>query len=431
MPDAHGRAGGLRGLRQPAASPRRAAAPSSCPSAARRDSWPRCSRPRSSTSPWGSPRCPVDVLRAPGALLLPGPPPLRGARPLRHRAAGGRDALAFAPRLSRVYLSSLSPSARAAGVLSVSSEANDAQGVRERYLRTHLKRSVLAAVACCVPILAAYTHFSWRLSQTQERVKRFEETVQRMRDQGQEVSGTVVQEQVLAAGQSMDVLYQAMSLLAAAALQLPGRARRPAPAVGARHPGGPPAPRPGALPQAAQPLPPRTGGLSCWPRSTLRGTRRWASSSSPACAAAPRWTSSSKDGAAPPAAVAALERSAPGSPPSTCSSPWWRLRPHQRRALAGALHRQRRRLGPAGPSASRSRSRAQLEPWLVPPQAAAGAAARSVPGALRAGAAGRGAGVAAGGAAPAPGPAGRQRTAHATLPRVLGSARAPPRPAWT
>lgn len=119
--------------------------------------------------------------------------------------------LAYAPRLSRVYLSSLSPSARAAGVLSVSSEAHDAQAVRERYLRNHLKRSVLAAVACCVPILAAYAHFSWRLSQTQERVKRFEETVQRMRDQGQEVSGTVVQEQVLAAGQSMDVLYHAMS----------------------------------------------------------------------------------------------------------------------------------------------------------------------------------------------------------------------------
>ncbi|MCY1078688.1 type VI secretion IcmF C-terminal domain-containing protein [Archangium lansingense] len=119
--------------------------------------------------------------------------------------------LAFAPRLSRVYLSSLSPSARAAGVLSVSATANDAQAVRQRYLRTHLKRSVMLAAACSLPILAAYAHFSWRLTQTQERVKRFEDTVQRMRDQGQEVSGTVVQEQVLAAGQSMDVLWRAMS----------------------------------------------------------------------------------------------------------------------------------------------------------------------------------------------------------------------------
>ena len=119
--------------------------------------------------------------------------------------------LAFAPRLSRVYLSSLLPSARAAGVLSVSAEANDAQAVRQRYLRNHLKRSVMLAVACSVPIVAAYAHFSWRLSQTEERVKRFEDTVQRMRNQGQEVSGTVVQEQVLAAGQSMDVLWRAMS----------------------------------------------------------------------------------------------------------------------------------------------------------------------------------------------------------------------------
>ncbi|HEX8704163.1 MAG TPA: type VI secretion IcmF C-terminal domain-containing protein, partial [Myxococcaceae bacterium] len=119
--------------------------------------------------------------------------------------------LAFAPRLSRVYLSSLLPTARAAGVLSVSAEANDVQAVRQRYLRTHLKRAAIAAAACCVPLLAAYAHFSWRLSQTQERVKRFEDTVQRMRDQGQEVSGTVVQDQVLAAGQSMDVLWRAMS----------------------------------------------------------------------------------------------------------------------------------------------------------------------------------------------------------------------------
>jgi type VI secretion system protein ImpL len=60
-------------------------------------------------------------------------------------------------------------------------------------------------------MLAAYAHFSWRLSQAQERVGRFEDTVQRMRDQGQEVSGSVVQDQVLAAGQAMDTMWRATS----------------------------------------------------------------------------------------------------------------------------------------------------------------------------------------------------------------------------
>jgi type VI secretion system protein ImpL len=115
--------------------------------------------------------------------------------------------LAFVPRLSRVYLSS--PSARAAGVLSMSGEAHDAQALRRRYVRTHLKRAAMVAVACSLPMLAAYALFSWRLSQARERVGRFEDTVQRMREQGQEVSGSVVQEQVVAAGQAMEGMERA------------------------------------------------------------------------------------------------------------------------------------------------------------------------------------------------------------------------------
>lgn len=117
--------------------------------------------------------------------------------------------LAFVPRLSRVYL--FSPSVRAAGVLSVPSEAHDAQALRQRYVRTHLKRAAVLAAACSLPMLAAYAHFSWRLSQAQALVGRFEDTVQRMRDQGQEVSGSVVQDQVLAAGQAMDGMWRATS----------------------------------------------------------------------------------------------------------------------------------------------------------------------------------------------------------------------------
>ncbi|NMO18628.1 hypothetical protein HPC49_12390 [Pyxidicoccus fallax] len=117
--------------------------------------------------------------------------------------------LAFVPRLSRVYLSS--PSTRAAGVLSVPGEVHDAQALRGRYLKAHLKRAAMLAVAGSLPMLAAYAHFSWRLSQAQERVGRFESTVQRMRDQGQAVSGSVAQEQVLAAGQAMDLMWRATS----------------------------------------------------------------------------------------------------------------------------------------------------------------------------------------------------------------------------
>jgi type VI secretion system protein ImpL len=115
--------------------------------------------------------------------------------------------LAFVPKLSRVYLSS--PSARAAGVLAMPGEAHDAQALRQRYLKTHLKRAAILAAACSLPMLAAYAHFSWRLSQAQEFVGRFENTVQRMRDQGQEVSGGVAQDQVLAARQSMEAMSRA------------------------------------------------------------------------------------------------------------------------------------------------------------------------------------------------------------------------------
>ncbi|MBM7118742.1 type VI secretion IcmF C-terminal domain-containing protein [Archangium primigenium] len=117
--------------------------------------------------------------------------------------------LAFAPRLSRVYLSSLT--SRAAGVLSVASEAHDAQRLRQRYLRTHLQRCALLTAVCALPMLGTYAHFSWRLTQAQEKVGRFEDTVQRMRAQGQEVSGSVVQDQVLAAGQAMEEMARARS----------------------------------------------------------------------------------------------------------------------------------------------------------------------------------------------------------------------------
>lgn len=118
--------------------------------------------------------------------------------------------LAYAPKLSTVSLSSADAAARDPDVLSVSAEASTARAVRERYLHTHLRRAVLLGLACALPLGIAYGHFAWRLGQASTRVQRFEETVQRMRDQGQEVSGAVAQDQVLAAGQSLDTLWRAM-----------------------------------------------------------------------------------------------------------------------------------------------------------------------------------------------------------------------------
>jgi type VI secretion system protein ImpL len=119
--------------------------------------------------------------------------------------------LAFAPRLATVSLSSADKDARDPDVLSVSAEASSAKAVHERYLHTHLRRAVVLGLVCALPLLAAYGHFTWRLGQARTRVQRFEEMVQRMRDQGHEVSGAAVEEPVLAAGQSLDTLWRAMN----------------------------------------------------------------------------------------------------------------------------------------------------------------------------------------------------------------------------
>lgn len=119
--------------------------------------------------------------------------------------------LAYAPRLATVSLSSADQDARDPDVLSVSAEASTARAVHDRYLHTHLRRAVLLGLAFALPLLAAYGHFAWRLGQARTRVQRFEDMVQRMRDQGQEVSGAAVQEPVLAAGHSLDSLWSAMN----------------------------------------------------------------------------------------------------------------------------------------------------------------------------------------------------------------------------
>ncbi|RKH52296.1 type VI secretion IcmF C-terminal domain-containing protein [Corallococcus aberystwythensis] len=119
--------------------------------------------------------------------------------------------LAYTPTLATVSLSSADKDARDPDVLSVSAEASTAKAVHARYLHIHLRRAVLLGLACALPLLAVYGHFAWRLGQARTRVQRFEEMVQRIRDQGQEVSGAAVQEPVVAAGHSLDSLWRAMN----------------------------------------------------------------------------------------------------------------------------------------------------------------------------------------------------------------------------
>ncbi|WP_309890714.1 type VI secretion IcmF C-terminal domain-containing protein [Archangium sp.] len=115
------------------------------------------------------------------------------------------DTLSYKPKLTRVYLSSLTPEARASGTLSVFVEEGNTQSLRAHYLQTHLRRAAMIAVACCLPVLAAYTHFYLLLDKAQDEVQRFEDTVTELREQGLEGRGEVVEQQV---NEAADALMQ-------------------------------------------------------------------------------------------------------------------------------------------------------------------------------------------------------------------------------
>ncbi|WP_257446964.1 type VI secretion protein IcmF/TssM N-terminal domain-containing protein [Archangium lipolyticum] len=106
------------------------------------------------------------------------------------------DTLSYKPRLTQVYLSSLTPEARASGALSMVLEEGNNQSLRQLYLRTHQRRAAILAAVCCLPVLAAYAHFYMLLDEAQEEVQRFEDTVAEQREQGLEGRGEVVEEQV-------------------------------------------------------------------------------------------------------------------------------------------------------------------------------------------------------------------------------------------
>lgn len=117
--------------------------------------------------------------------------------------------LSFKPHLSRLYLSSTTPEAREAGVLTPRSEALSAQDLRRRYLRTHLRRCALVAAVCGLPVLAAYGNFYRLLLKAESRMEELEQTVSQLRTHNRQISGSDVKDLVQSAGQALEDLSQA------------------------------------------------------------------------------------------------------------------------------------------------------------------------------------------------------------------------------
>ncbi|SEL89511.1 type VI secretion system protein ImpL [Stigmatella aurantiaca] len=119
------------------------------------------------------------------------------------------DTLSFKPRLTRVFLSSPVPEARAGGTLSVVPEEGSTQAPRSLYLRTHRRRAALIAAVGCLPVLAAYANFYVLLGDAQEQVARFETTVAQMQEQGLQGRGEAVEGQVNEAADAISRLWSA------------------------------------------------------------------------------------------------------------------------------------------------------------------------------------------------------------------------------
>ncbi len=113
------------------------------------------------------------------------------------------DTLSFKPRLTRVYLSSLTPEARASGTLSVVAEANANAVLRRLYLSTHLRRAAAIAAVFCLPVVAAYVHFYVLLDKAQAEVQNLNLTVAQLRDQGIDGRSAVVEEPVRRAAEAL------------------------------------------------------------------------------------------------------------------------------------------------------------------------------------------------------------------------------------
>ncbi len=119
---------------------------------------------------------------------------------------GGR--LSQPLNLSRVYLSSPSPEARALGTFSVQAEVAPTR-LRASYQRKHLLRCAAMLALGCVPVLAAYSHFHSLLLNAQEQISRFDRTVKRLQEQGLAVEGPVLEQRGREAMDAMERLWRA------------------------------------------------------------------------------------------------------------------------------------------------------------------------------------------------------------------------------
>jgi type VI secretion system protein ImpL len=119
---------------------------------------------------------------------------------------GGR--LSVPLSLSRVYLSSPSPEARAPDALSVKADVAPAR-LRANYQRKHLLRCAVLLILGCLPVLAAYAHFHGLLRNAQSQIYRFDRTVKRLQEQGLAVEGPVLEQRGREAMDAMERLWRA------------------------------------------------------------------------------------------------------------------------------------------------------------------------------------------------------------------------------
>jgi type VI secretion system protein ImpL len=121
------------------------------------------------------------------------------------------DTLSFKPRLTRVYLSSPTPEARAGDALSIAAaEEGGTEALHRRYRQAHLRRAALIAAVGTFPVVAAYVNFYRLLGEAEEKVAAFEGTVANRRLPGMEGKGDV-ERQVSDASDAMSGLWRAAS----------------------------------------------------------------------------------------------------------------------------------------------------------------------------------------------------------------------------
>ncbi|MFP2910765.1 hypothetical protein ACLESD_38160, partial [Pyxidicoccus sp. 3LFB2] len=115
-------------------------------------------------------------------------------------------ALSYPPKLTGVYVSSPEPEARSAGALAFPQETQ-ADALRARFHRLHLKRCAGMLAAGCLPVLAAYGAFRLRLDAAEQAMADFDATVRHLEEKNLTASGEVVEGKARATMSAMETLW--------------------------------------------------------------------------------------------------------------------------------------------------------------------------------------------------------------------------------